>query len=259
MDYDHARKAGNAADVWKHFCLLAVTARLLEPTKRFRYVDTHAGAGRFRLRYGGEWQEGIGRLTSKSSMLPESHYVTRATAEARVGGSYLGSWRWVLSLARSMGNPVGLCLFDTAPRVIAQIPDNIPGASIEIEQSDGYDGALRNASADLVLVDPPYAPVAERDWEKVIALSAKLSESGACFLVWYPLFRDSEPPVPAAVFQFPRFELEWSSLGRPCRTLRGCGLIASENAGRALSMVSTQLDLLASALGGRFVVQGEDR
>ncbi len=255
MDYDHARKAGNAADVWKHFCLLAVTARLLEQSERFRYVDTHAGAGRFRLGNGGEWQGGIGRLASRSSTLPDCHDVRNTATGAQSGAAYPGSWRWVLSLARSMGRTLDLCLFDTNPRVIQAIPVSLPGATVEIEQADGYRGALRYASADLVFVDPPYAPGAARDWERVMELSARLEETGICFLIWYPLFLEGGPAPPTGIRRYARFEIDWGSSGGPTRGLRGCGLMACKEAARTLTKSSDELKLLAGMLGGRSAIR----
>ncbi len=255
MDYDHARKAGNAADVWKHFCLLAVTARLLEKSERFRYVDTHAGAGRFRLGNGGEWQGGIGRLASKRSTLPDCHYVRNTATGAQSGAAYPGSWRWVLSLARSMGRTVDLRLFDTNPCVIQAIPTTLPGATVEIEQGDGYRGAPRCPSADLIFVDPPYAPDAEREWQRVMELSARLEEIGVCFLIWYPLFLKSGPAVPTVIRRYARFEVDWGSSGGPIRGLRGCGLMACKEAAHALAKMSDELNVLAGVLGGRSAIR----
>ena len=67
LSYRHAFHAGNHADVLKHLVLLALLDHLATKNKPFWYIDTHAGAGMYRLRAGyaaqrGEFDSGIGRL-----------------------------------------------------------------------------------------------------------------------------------------------------------------------------------------------------
>ena len=67
MNYRHAFHAGNFADVVKH----AIFARILDYLGRkaapFRFLDTHAGAGRYDLtsteaKRSPEWRDGIARV-----------------------------------------------------------------------------------------------------------------------------------------------------------------------------------------------------
>ena len=56
--YEHRFHVGNVGDVLKHIALLA-TLRAHTPR---RVIDTHAGAGRYKLDARGEWQQGAARI-----------------------------------------------------------------------------------------------------------------------------------------------------------------------------------------------------
>ncbi|MDH5584794.1 MAG: 23S rRNA (adenine(2030)-N(6))-methyltransferase RlmJ, partial [Gammaproteobacteria bacterium] len=67
LSYRHGFHAGNHADVLKHFVLVELLGRLAAKDKPFWYIDTHAGAGLYRLDAGfaekqREFEDGIGRL-----------------------------------------------------------------------------------------------------------------------------------------------------------------------------------------------------
>ncbi len=79
MPYDHARKAGNRGDVWKHFTLVSVIDSLDVP-ERFRYVDLHSGAPIHDLRPGGEWKSGIGTILTECRALTRHGYFETASA-----------------------------------------------------------------------------------------------------------------------------------------------------------------------------------
>ena len=75
LSYRHGYHAGNHADVLKHTVLVALLRHLALKDKPFRVVDTHAGAGWYRLDHTfaqktGEWREGIGRLFDASDAPP---------------------------------------------------------------------------------------------------------------------------------------------------------------------------------------------
>ena len=74
MHYDHARKAGNRGDVWKHFTIVAVIDGLEVP-ERFRYVDLHSGAPLHDLRPRDEWSNGIARVLTEPGALKHHSYV----------------------------------------------------------------------------------------------------------------------------------------------------------------------------------------
>ena len=69
MNYRHAFHAGNFADVFKHAMLSRILAYLMRKDAPLRYLDTHAGVGRYDLSGDeasrtGEWREGIARVVN---------------------------------------------------------------------------------------------------------------------------------------------------------------------------------------------------
>ena len=73
MNYRHHFHAGNFADVMKHVLLLQLLTRLNAKDKPYRYIDTHAGAGKYDLslapaQKSGEFLTGIHRLVQLGDM-----------------------------------------------------------------------------------------------------------------------------------------------------------------------------------------------
>ena len=67
MNYRHAFHAGNFADVFKHAILARLLVYLTRKEAPLRFIDTHAGAGRYDLaseaaRRSPEWRDGVARL-----------------------------------------------------------------------------------------------------------------------------------------------------------------------------------------------------
>ena len=67
FSYRHAFHAGNHADVLKHITLVATLRHLMRKPAALTLIDTHAGAGGYRLdapaaRTSGEAQAGIARV-----------------------------------------------------------------------------------------------------------------------------------------------------------------------------------------------------
>ncbi|MEO8388898.1 23S rRNA (adenine(2030)-N(6))-methyltransferase RlmJ [Polaromonas sp.] len=75
FSYRHAFHAGNHADVLKHTTLIALMKYLTQKDTALTVIDTHAGAGLYRLdgdytETSGEAQEGIFKLLSGSKVAP---------------------------------------------------------------------------------------------------------------------------------------------------------------------------------------------
>ena len=75
FSYRHAFHAGNHADVLKHTCLVALMKYLTQKDAALTVIDTHAGAGLYRLdgdytETSGEASQGIFKLISASKAAP---------------------------------------------------------------------------------------------------------------------------------------------------------------------------------------------
>ena len=87
FSYRHAFHAGNHADVLKHTTLIALMKYLTQKDTALTVIDTHAGAGLYRLdgdytETSGEAQDGIFKLLSASNQPPAQ--VKRAQAATKI-------------------------------------------------------------------------------------------------------------------------------------------------------------------------------
>jgi len=88
FSYRHAFHAGNHADVLKHTTLIALMKYLTQKDTALTVIDTHAGAGLYRLdgdytETSGEAQEGVFRLFSASNV-PAAPVASAPTASKKV-------------------------------------------------------------------------------------------------------------------------------------------------------------------------------
>ena len=266
--YDHARKAGNRGDVWKHFALLStVDARLREAggdapfrdrETPFRYRETHCGAGVFVLDRVGEWRQGIGAVLPVRGRLRSHPYFALVGDALAPDDVYLGSWRLVARLLQDRGARFRMRLTDTSTAVSDQIWFELgrlllPPA-IEFLQLDGFDALAEGAGDDLVLIDPPFRP-AQRDWLRCRKAAARLTAAGASYLLWYPVYGPGHPERLIAAAAAPGFELLWAAVERPSRRQKGCGLVAGGRCAAILEAARGELEELAALLGGRLEVR----
>jgi 23S rRNA (adenine2030-N6)-methyltransferase len=208
LSYRHAFHAGNHADVLKHLVLLALLDHLATKNKPFWYIDTHAGAGMYRLRAGyaaqrGEFDSGIGRLWNAPDLpRPVASYVDSVRALNPTGllRCYPGS----PALARSRLRPGDrMWLYELHPADYALLEREFaPGQGTRVQSEDGFAAlkallppAPRRA---LVLLDPPY----ERrdDYRQLtVALGAALERfATGIYLAWLPLIpRQESRELPA--------------------------------------------------------------
>jgi len=145
FSYRHAFHAGNHADVLKHTTLIALMKYLTQKDTALTVIDTHAGAGLYRLdgdytETSGEASEGIFKLISASKAIPAQagRAVTAtkkvapaakaATAPADAATPAAGSYAWApalqdyLELLRSLnphfaqtGDPAHLKIYPGSP------------------------------------------------------------------------------------------------------------------------------------------------
>jgi 23S rRNA (adenine2030-N6)-methyltransferase len=171
MGYDHCRHAGNAGDVWKHLILAEVADRLLAAGVRV-YVESHAGRPGYRLRPGGEWEGGIGRLWPiPEGLAAHPYFQIMAALNPQALERYPGSASIVLELARRRGFVLRVELWDTSPEVEAAWRSRHgggEGSQVQFHLGDGFSGASRFIGRcrelALLLIDSPFTGGGTPPW-----------------------------------------------------------------------------------------------
>ena len=215
FSYRHAFHAGNHADVLKHTVLIATLDHLLEKDAALTVVDTHAGAGLYRLDgdyadTSGEAAQGVLRLLAPPvAVAPKKGASTEAEAPladalARYlaviadfnpkGGAkiYPGSPFIVQHLLRDHDR---LKLFELHPTDARTLAANIAqleaGRQIAVMSEDGFGSATKflppPSRRALVLCDPSYE--IKSDYARVLDLvdgALKRFATGT-YAVWYPI------------------------------------------------------------------------
>ena len=169
MNYRHAFHAGSFSDVLKHAVLARILVHLKRKEAPFRFIDTHAGAGRYDLsgdeaRRSPEWREGIARvLTARPPapvgelLRPYLQAVGPHDAEGRPG-AYPGSPAIAQTLMRAQDR-LALCEANPDEReaLIAALGRD---RRLSIVSTDGY--VALNAylppkeRRGVILIDPPF-------------------------------------------------------------------------------------------------------
>ncbi len=215
FSYRHAFHAGNHADVLKHTTLIATLRHLMQKDTPITLVDTHAGAGLYRLdgdytETGGEAKDGIVKLMAA---LRPAHGTGVPACPAlddyldliegfNPSGSlrvYPGSPFVMQTLLRESARDK-LKLFELHPTDGRTLDANVAqldaGRQIVVSRQDGFEGlkpllppppSATGSKRALVLIDPSYE--IKSDYGKVSACiqeTLKRFPTGT-YLVWYPI------------------------------------------------------------------------
>ena len=217
FSYRHAFHAGNHADVLKHTVLIATLEHLLEKEAALTVVDTHAGAGLYRLDgdyadTSGEAAQGVLRLLDPpvAAVVPAKK-AAATTADAPLadaiarylaviadfnpkGGArvYPGSPFIVQHLLRDHDR---LKLFELHPTDSRTLDANIAqleaGRQIAVLHEDGFGSATKflppPSRRALVLCDPSYE--LKTDYGRVLDFVGEALKRFATgtYAVWYPI------------------------------------------------------------------------
>jgi 23S rRNA (adenine2030-N6)-methyltransferase len=200
MNYRHAFHAGSFADVFKH----AILARILDYVTRketpVRFIDTHAGAGRYDLlsaeaTRSPEWREGVARVVTARPRAPVAELLgpfLRAVGPCDPEGrptSYPGSPAIAQTLMRAQDR-IALCEANTEERVklVAALGRD---PRLSIVGTDGY--IALNAylppkeRRGIVLIDPPFeAPDEADNVERALARAIGKWPTGT-YVAWRPI------------------------------------------------------------------------
>ena len=202
FSYRHAFHAGNHADVLKHTVLIAALQHLTQKDTALSVIDTHAGAGLYRLdgdyaNKSGEASEGVQRLldTPEDQLAPALQDYLRVLRSFNNGDQlriYPGSPFISESLLRPQDK---MHLFELHPTDTRTLTGNIAqleaGKRIQILQEDGFNGVKKllppPSRRALLLCDPSYE--LKTDYGRVADMvqDALVRFATGTYAVWYPI------------------------------------------------------------------------
>lgn len=213
FSYRHAFHAGSHADVLKHTILIAILRHMTQKAAALTVVDTHAGAGLYRLDgdyagTSGEAAHGVVKLFAALApaggaqpAVPEIAPLLQDYMETVAGFNpsgklkiYPGSPFIVQSLLREEARDK-LKLFELHPTDSKALDANIAqlkaGRQVAVARQDGFEGLKAflppPSRRALVLIDPSYE--IKSDYAKVSACIQDCLKrfSTGTYAVWYPV------------------------------------------------------------------------
>lgn len=197
LSYRHGFHAGNFADVLKHTVLVHSLEYMKQKEKPVRIVDTHAGAGVYKLngpqaQKNREFDNGIGRLWQATDAPAAVHRYLQCVQELNEHGQlqlYPGSPLLMQKLMRPCDR---LFLHELHPSDFQFLRDCMRDHKhIKVVNEDGFAGmqALlpppdRRA---LVLLDPSYE--VKNDYQHLVKqiIQAHKRFATGTFAIWYPV------------------------------------------------------------------------
>ncbi|OJU90918.1 MAG: 23S rRNA (adenine(2030)-N(6))-methyltransferase RlmJ [Burkholderiales bacterium 66-5] len=205
FSYRHAFHAGNHGDVLKHTVLIACLRHLTLKETGLTVIDTHAGAGLYRLdgdyaRTSGEALEGVQRLSGAADLAPALQdylEVVRSFNSKSALRIYPGSPFITQRLLRPQDR---LRLFEIHPSDLPTLVRNVAqleaDRQITVYSEDGFEGIKKllppQPRRALLLCDPSYE--LKSDYARVHALLQEAIKRFAtgCYAVWYPVIARPE-------------------------------------------------------------------
>ncbi len=210
FSYRHAFHAGNHADVLKHASLIWVLRHLTDKPVPLTVVDTHAGAGLYRLdseaaQTSGEMLHGVQRLREQLSATPSppaellAHYlaVLEHFRSAAGEASYPGSPFICKHLLRSEDKLKLFELHPTDARLLDKHVEQLQAQrQVAVLREDGFEQSKKflppPSRRGLVLMDPSYE--LKTDYARVVdTLKDHLKRfATGTYMVWYPIIARPE-------------------------------------------------------------------
>lgn len=198
LSYRHGYHAGNYADVLKH-CMLLQTVKLLQKkNKPFVYIDTHSGAGGYKLfdefaQKTGEYKNGIEKIWQQTDLPPAlADYVDAVktfNTESDDLDYYPGSPAFLGMELREKDRMVLHELHSTDYQFLAT--SFAKDKQTKVTNDDGLQGLIAAVPPlerrGLVLIDPSYE--IKTDYEDVanIIIKAHKRFATGVYMLWYPV------------------------------------------------------------------------
>ena len=208
MNYRHAFHAGSFSDVFKHAILARILVYLARKDAPFRFIDTHAGAGRYdfagaEAKRSPEWREGVARLLKASppervaALLEPYIRAIGPTDASGTPASYPGSPAIAQTLMRPQDR-IALCEAhpEERERLVAALGHD---GRLSIVGTDGF--VALNAylppkeRRGLVLIDPPFEAANEGERvEQALARALRKWPTGI-YAAWRPIREPAPTPT----------------------------------------------------------------
>ena len=249
MAYDHNYNAGNKGDVWKHAVLVSIAQRI-DVSEKFKYVETHSGAPFHSLTNSRAWRRGIGDILELNASHPYAE-AARAWIDRQV---YPAGWKLFVDALAPRCKDIRVMLCDTSKEVADRYnelssdftPNHVDGI---FKHRDGF-AYVRDVSADLVFLDPPYSPNAASDWANLASACNDLRNRRVPHIAWYPIYWPTRPNELVALTGEMGLEVIWTEMGsKPSQNMKGCGMLLSRELAFLLQAGDPYLAELASLLG----------
>lgn len=251
MQYCHLRHAGNFADVFKHALLVWMLKRLMRNFPRLYYVESHAGAGTYRLSGTVGGADGIARLWQREPAPALADYLSLQRARQHGGllRLYLGS----PCLAAALLRPEDvLIVAERAAPAVRALRRRLAGRpATVVHHGDGFAFLARLAvsrqGGGLVLIDPPY--VASDEAASALQAFRACAERGPDITtaLWYPLQSGVHMTANVGVTA-PGLCVELVVRGE-ARGMSGCGMLIARPLPDWEAAMAPLLDALVQALG----------
>jgi 23S rRNA (adenine2030-N6)-methyltransferase len=203
FSYRHAFHAGNHADVLKHTTLIAMLRHLTQKETALTAIDTHAGAGLYRLdsefaETSGEAAEGIQRLVGGTATPPLAPAL-QDYLDIVAGFNSKGPWRVYpgspFIMQRLLREQDRLKLYELHPTDAKTLDANVAqleaGRQVAVLREDGFGCVTKflppPSRRALLLCDPSYE--IKSDYARVAGLVAEALKRFATgtYAVWYPI------------------------------------------------------------------------
>lgn len=275
LSYRHAFHAGNHADLLKHITLVLALEHLVQKETPLCYIDTHAGAGRYRLdsaeaQQTGEALRGVAQLDERQApaVLATWFALLRGVNSGGPQRSYPGSPLWAASLLRPADR---LRLFELHPQDRQLLQRQFSrDRRVDVRDQDGFEGLKAllppPSRRALVLIDPSYEIKSDYSRIPAIVRDAHRRFATGVYMVWYPLL--NRPEVSRFTTQLERLRLgPWLRLelrvagqaGAP--GMYGSGMLVLNPPWKLAGQMEAVLPWLQTALGaagGSWLVRAGD-
>lgn len=202
LSYKHAFHAGNHADIIKHIVLSLTFDIYKQKDKPFVYIDTHSGAGKYKLtekeaNTTGEYLDGILKIKdlAKSSDILKPYFdVLNVINHDDKITLYPGSPYFAKTMLRETDRMIFMELHNVE---FEKLERNFgKDRRCQLHHRDGYEGinALTPPTPrrGIVMFDPSYE-IAD-DYKKTITAVDKTIKKWnvSCVIVWYPLLSNAK-------------------------------------------------------------------